>query len=116
MHGTMWVESELEIGSKFFFTITSQVSPMTMDTTLTKMQPFTKHRILFVDTLYDRTGVALRIAELGLKANLIHDVMEVSEKASCPHVDTILVDSFEAVRHRPRGSLGCGDGCKWELT
>ena len=89
---------------------------MTMDTTLTKMQPFTKRQILFVDALYNRTGVALRRAELGLKANLIHDVMEVSEKASCPHVDTILVDSFEAVRHRPRGSLGCGDGCKWELT
>ncbi|CAL1702932.1 unnamed protein product [Somion occarium] len=98
MHGTMWVESELDVGSKFFFTITSQVSPMTMDNTLLKMQPFAKRQILFVDTLYDRTGVAQRIAELGLKANLIHDVSEVSEKASCPHVDTILVDSFETAQ------------------
>ncbi|KAI0071450.1 histidine kinase [Panus rudis PR-1116 ss-1] len=98
MHGNMWVESEVNVGSKFYFTITSQVSPMTMDSTLNKMQPYHKRHILFVDTLYDRTGVAQRILELGLKAHVIHDVSEVSEKAACPHVDTILVDSFEVAQ------------------
>ncbi|TDL24345.1 hypothetical protein BD410DRAFT_814134 [Rickenella mellea] len=94
MQGNMWVESELGKGSKFFFTITSQTSQASIESVLGKMQAFAKRTILFVDTLRDRTGVADRIAELGLRAFIVRDVSEVADKDRCPHIDTILVDSL----------------------
>ncbi|KAL4248978.1 histidine kinase [Abortiporus biennis] len=94
MQGNMWVESEVSHGSRFFFTICSQISPMSMDVTLAKIQPFQKRNILFVDTLYDRTGVVQRILELGLRPYVVHDIAEVSDKSTCPHIDTIVVDSL----------------------
>ena len=97
MNGTMWVESELGKGSKFFFTITSQISQSSIESVLAKMQPFAKRTILFVDTLSDRTGVVDRITELGLKAFVVKDVSEVADKERCPHIDTILVDSLTVV-------------------
>ena len=97
MQGNMWVESEVSNGSKFYFTLTSQISPLSMDAALAKMQPFHGRTILFVDTLYDRTDVVQRIIDLGLKPYVVHDVSEVSEKTSCPHIDTIVVDSLSVV-------------------
>ncbi|KAJ7599415.1 hypothetical protein C8J56DRAFT_1000597 [Mycena floridula] len=94
MQGNMWVESELSKGSKFFFTITSQISHSSLDTTVSKMQPFAKRTILFVDTLRDQTGVADRIRELGLKAFVVNGVNEVQDKDKLPHIDTIVVDSL----------------------
>ncbi|KAG1824138.1 hypothetical protein EV424DRAFT_1606045 [Suillus variegatus] len=94
MQGNMWVESEVSKGSKFFFTITSQISQSTLETTLQKMQPFHRRAILFVDTLNDTTGVVQRIQELGLRPYVIHDVSEVADKERCPHIDTIVVDSL----------------------
>jgi osomolarity two-component system, sensor histidine kinase NIK1 len=63
MQGNMWVESEVSKGSKFFFTITSQISHSSMESTLGKMAAFAKRTILFVDTLFDRTGVAIKQRE-----------------------------------------------------
>ncbi len=103
MLGNMWVESEVSNGSKFFFTITSQISPLSMEATLTKMQPFQKRSILFVDTLFDRTGVVQRVLELGLRPYVVHSVAEVADKTTCPHIDTIIVDSLSVVR----------DICSW---
>ncbi|KAG2037088.1 hypothetical protein BDR03DRAFT_934152 [Suillus americanus] len=94
MQGNMWVESEVSKGSKFFFTITSQISQSTLEITLQKMQPFHRRAILFVDTLNDTTGVVQRIQELGLRPYVIHDVSEVADKERCPHIDTIVVDSL----------------------
>jgi osomolarity two-component system sensor histidine kinase NIK1 len=94
MQGNMWVESEVTKGSKFFFTITSQLSQLSMEQTLAKMAPFANRCILFVDTLYDRTGVVARITELGLRPYVVHDVAEVADKSACPHIDTIVVDSL----------------------
>ncbi|KAG6372485.1 hypothetical protein JVT61DRAFT_7588 [Boletus reticuloceps] len=94
MQGNMWVESEVAKGSRFFFTITSQISQSPMEHTLQKMQPFQRRAIMFVDTLGDTTGVVQRIQELGLKAYIIHDVSEISDKERCPHFDTIVVDSL----------------------
>lgn len=98
MQGNMWVESEVSKGSRFFFTITSQISHSTLEATLSKMAPFAKRTILFVDTLFDQTGVVERIKELGLRPYVVHDVAEVSDKEKCPHIDTIVVDSLAIVR------------------
>lgn len=97
MCGNMWVESELSKGSKFFFTITSQISQSSIESVLSKMQPFKNRTILFVDTLADRTGVADRVNELGLRPYVAKDVGQVADKERCPHIDTILVDSLTVV-------------------
>ena len=98
MTGSMWVESEVSKGSKFFFTITSQIGQLSMEAMLAKMAPFGNRNILFVDTLFDNTGVVDRIQELGLRPYVIHDPLEVADKATCPHIDTIVVDSLSVVR------------------
>ncbi|KAH9929248.1 uncharacterized protein B0H18DRAFT_953709 [Fomitopsis serialis] len=95
MQGNMWVESEVNTGSKFFFTITSQISPMSMEGTIVKMQPYYQRRILFVDTLHDQTGVVQRIMELGLVPLVIHDVADVKDKDKTPTIDTVIVDGLE---------------------
>jgi len=56
MTGSMWVESEVGKGSKFFFAITSQIDQLSTDTMLAKMALFGNRNILFVDTVYDQTG------------------------------------------------------------
>ena len=97
MQGNMWVESEVSKGSKFYFTITSQLSQQTMEQTLAKMAPFANRCILFVDTLYDTSGVVERITELGLRPYVVHEVAQVADKSACPHIDTIVVDSLNVV-------------------
>ena len=92
----MQVESEVAKGSKFFFTITSQISHSTMEATLVKMAPFTKRTILFVDTLRD-TSVVDHIKDLGLRPYVMHEVSKVADKEKCPHIDTIVVDSLTVV-------------------
>lgn len=97
MQGNMWVESELNRGSRFFFTITSQISHSSMENIMAKMTPFAKRTILYVDSLHDETGVAERVQELGLKVHRVHVVSEVANKDLCPHFDTIVVDSLAMV-------------------
>ncbi|KAJ7692771.1 hypothetical protein B0H17DRAFT_533990 [Mycena rosella] len=95
MQGDIWVESELGKGSKFYFTITSQINQQqSLDATLLKLSPFAKRTILFVDTLHDNSDVEERITELGLVPVVVHDVSEVADKEKCPHIDTIIVDSL----------------------
>jgi osomolarity two-component system sensor histidine kinase NIK1 len=38
-----------------------------------------------------------RIQELGLQPYVIHDLLAVADKARCPHIDTIVVDSLSVV-------------------
>ncbi|KAJ8482196.1 hypothetical protein ONZ45_g15040 [Pleurotus djamor] len=94
MQGNMWVESEVSKGSKFYFTITSQISHSSMESILSKMAPFARRTIMFMDTLYDATGVVERIMELGLRPFVVHEPTEVADKEKCPHIDTIVVDSL----------------------
>jgi len=89
------VESELGRGSKFYFTITSQINQSNLDATLAKMQPFSKRTILFVDTLRDTTGVVERIEELGLNPHVVHNPTAVADKERCPHIDTIVIDDVK---------------------
>jgi osomolarity two-component system sensor histidine kinase NIK1 len=98
LQGKMWVESEISKGSRFFFTITSQISQSSIESTLSKMSLFSKRTILFVDTLRDTTGVVDRIKELGLRPFVAHQAVEVADKERCPHIDTIVVDSLTVVR------------------
>jgi osomolarity two-component system sensor histidine kinase NIK1 len=95
MQGDIWVESELGKGSKFYFTISSQIDQrQSLEATLMKLSPFTKRTILFVDTMHDTSGVEERVSELGLVPVVVHNVAEVSDKEKCPHIDTIIVDSL----------------------
>ena len=95
MQGSMWVESEVSRGSKFF-AITPQISQSNLDVTLSKvrMQPSNTRTILFVDTLRDTTAVVQRIEEL---ARVVHNPSEVADKDRCPHIDTIVVDDVKVV-------------------
>lgn len=93
----MWVESEVLKGSKFFFTISSQISISPMEAVLSKMAPFSKRTILYVDTLGDTTKVDDVMRVLGLKPHVVHSVAEVVDKDKCPHVDTIVVDTLNTV-------------------
>lgn len=97
MQGNMWVESELSRGSTFYFTLSSTVSHAPLDVTVAKVSPFANRTILFVDTLYDGTGVLDRIQELGLRPFVVHGAQEVADKDKCPHIDTIVADSLHVV-------------------
>lgn len=97
MHGNMWVESEVGRGSKFFFTLTSHRGYMSLGALRSKMSPFANRNILFLDTKYDQTRVAQRTESLGLNVHVVHDMSSVSDRESCPHIDTIVVDSPEWV-------------------
>ena len=97
MQGQMWVESELGKGSKFFFTITSQVSSPPLEVVLQRMAPFSGRTILCIDTSHEGDNVAKLIESMGLRSYVVHDVNAVSDRDSCPHVDTILLDSLEMV-------------------
>ncbi|KIJ38132.1 hypothetical protein M422DRAFT_259285 [Sphaerobolus stellatus SS14] len=47
---------------------------------------------LYIDYLRKGDHVARLIETMGLKAHVVHDVIEVSNKDKCPQVDTILLD------------------------
>lgn len=97
MQGNMWVESELGKGSKFFFTITSQVSTPALEVVFQRMSPFSGRTILYVDTSHEGATVAKLIESMGLRAHVVHDITGVSDRERCPHVDTILLDSLNIV-------------------
>lgn len=97
MQGNMWVESELGKGSKFFFTITSQVSSLPLEMVLQRMAPFAGRTILYIDTSRKGDGVVKLIMHMGLKAHVVHDITSVTDRERCPHVDTILLDSLNIV-------------------
>ena len=71
MQGNTWVESNVSKGSKFF-TITSHISQSSIESILSKISLFAKLMILFVDTLWDATGVLDRIKELGSRLFVVH--------------------------------------------
>ena len=97
----MWVESELGCGSKFFFTIENKIDYSSPDVVASKMQPYLKRKVLYVDTLRDSTGVASSILDLGLMVKVVHHVEEVEDKELVPFLDAIVVDSLASVSDFP---------------
>jgi len=65
-----------------------------MDLVTSKMAPFQGRTILFVDTMDDQTGVAARIAELGLRPFVVKDVARVADRTRVPYIDAIITDSL----------------------
>jgi osomolarity two-component system, sensor histidine kinase NIK1 len=98
MQGKMWVESELSKGSKFYFTITSQIGHASREAIASKMLPFQKRTIMFLDSQHDSTGVSDNIHALGLTPWVVHDTAQLANKEAMPHIDTIAVDSLTMVR------------------
>ena len=101
MQGQIWVNSDVNKGSQFMFTIVSQVNhdKRSQAHALTdRMKPFQGRTILFVDSTHDDTNVTGRITELGLVSLVVHDVADVADKNAVPYIDTIIVDSLPVVR------------------
>ncbi|KAG6915220.1 hypothetical protein DXG01_012665 [Tephrocybe rancida] len=98
MQGNMWVESEVSKGSKFFFTIASQISLSSCENTLSKMPSFAKRTIIFIDSLHNTTGVVEHIKELCLRPYFVHQASEVVDKEKCPPIDIIVIDSLSVTK------------------
>lgn len=64
------------------------------------MEPFQNRTVLFLDTGFDTTGIAKYIEDLGLTAHVVHDLLTLKDKKSCPHIDTIVTNSAEVVSGR----------------
>ena len=107
MQGNMWAKSEVSKESKFFFTITLQISQNSIESMLLKMSPFSKQTILFVDMLFDTMGIVDQIKGLSLRPFVVHGVSEVADKDKCPHIDTIVVDSLSMVSYPGLFLLEC---------
>lgn len=101
MNGTLWVESIYGQGSRFYFTTIARKSDRPADNVIEKLLPWAKRQVLFIDTLYDKTGVADQLRDLRLKPIVIHSVQEVYKvpmrSDGVPAFDTIIVDTLAAV-------------------
>lgn len=102
MEGQIWVESELDKGSRFMFTIMSRLTDYDRcDAVIAKMAPFATRNIMLVNSTGDNVDEVIRlIGELGLQPYPIRKVSEVTDKNKVPVIDTIIVDSLAVVSFR----------------
>lgn len=97
MDGEIWVESVVNNGSQFMFTIKTRVNPNTGSLILPeRMKPFIGRSILAVGAELEEAELdtirALGLIPVGFDAN-----RRVYDKKTVPNVDAIIVDSPEAV-------------------
>ncbi|CAJ0641502.1 5903_t:CDS:2 [Entrophospora sp. SA101] len=102
MGGNLWVKSEFGKGSEFFFTVKVIPATTNPEQIEQKMLPWQGRYILFIDTLYDKTGVVNMIETLGLKLKIVNSVEEAaiitaSGKSYAPLFDTVIVDDLTIV-------------------
>ncbi|CAG8571069.1 5453_t:CDS:10, partial [Cetraspora pellucida] len=102
MGGNLWVKSIFGHGSEFYFTVKVTLGTMTKEHVSQKMAPWYGRHILYVDTLYDKTGVVNIIEELGLRTKIARSVEETaiitaSRKSDTPLFDTVIVDDLSIV-------------------
>lgn len=98
MGGELKVESEYGKGSRFFFTIKADTANMAPHQIIDRLAPWAGRYILFIDTFGDDTGIVEMLTQLKLKTIVIHDVEELkSGELELPAVDTMIVDSLQAV-------------------
>ena len=95
MGGDVWVTSKYGTGSKFYFTIAVRRGDAPLEMILSRLEPFSGRKILYIDTLRDKTGVTDIMRNLSLKPLNVSSVNEAEayEKTS---FDTIVVDSLES--------------------
>jgi osomolarity two-component system sensor histidine kinase NIK1 len=115
MDGEIWVESIVNEGSQFMFTVKTRIIKNISSLMLhDRMKPFVGRTILCVGL-----GVApqdLRtIQGLGMVPVVFKYVQEINNKSVVPNVEAIIVDAIDAVSSLPRapplpclGSHGCG--------
>lgn len=97
MDGEIWVESIVNNGSQFMFTIKTRVNPNTGSLVLPeRMKPFTGRSILSVGAELDESELET-IRALGLIPVVFDSKRRVYDKKTVPNVDAIIVDSPEAV-------------------
>lgn len=97
MQGTMWVESDVGKGSKFFFTVSAQLGSISPRILQEKMAVFKNRSILFVGTRHDKPSIAHRIQSLGLHPIIVHDLQTLATTTDSHYIDTIVTESAEIV-------------------
>lgn len=94
----MWVKSKLGQGLFFFFILTSTISYPLLEATVEKISMAWANRVvLFVNTLFNTTGVINRLAELPFTVHHVHEAEPLKDKHKCPHINTVVTDSMEVV-------------------
>lgn len=95
------MESIFGKGSRFHFTTVSRTAQISKEALLKRLAPWARPHILFIDTLYDRTGVVKLLKELKFHVTVIHNVQGIwnapTKGDGMPAFVTVIVDSLAAV-------------------
>lgn len=91
----MWVESEPDVGSAFFFTLTAAIAQPTRESTIEKLQPFENRTLLLVDSARDKEHLKIGLEDMGLRTFRISNATVLKKKDAFPHIDSIIVDSID---------------------
>lgn len=87
MNGTMWVESDDGLGSRFFFTIRFKLGPPDISALDKQLHAYRGHTVLFIDK--GKTGFSKEIIshlkQLGLRPLIVHE----EKKVPPPKVDAL---------------------------
>ncbi|KAI8996817.1 hypothetical protein BDB01DRAFT_901308 [Pilobolus umbonatus] len=102
MGGHLWVESKYGRGSEFYFTVNLLRYSSSQKQILEKVRRFRNRRILFLDSMNDKTDMMGKITSLGLKPYRVGSVEEATAVTNAnanknkllPFFDTVIVDKM----------------------